>query len=260
MIIDAYAYLGHWPFRRVYFNTAKSLLSLMDKVGIQMALVSSLSSVFYRNAQSGNEELYEEVRSFRGRLIPLACINPRYPGWLDDLYYCFEKFKMRGVRLHPNFHGYSLRDERVLKLIKVVSEYGYPVSIVVRVEDERIGHWLVRVPPVPIDDIAYIIKSCKDTTFIILALRGGEAIKLISELGTDYKNYLIGISKLTVYFSDTLTKVIDKIGVDRVLFATGMPFQYPECSLLKVECLDIDKNSKEMILWKNIFRIISLYM
>ena len=57
MIIDVNAYLGHWPFRQLRHNTVKGLLNLMDRNGIDKAMVSSINAIFYKNCHAGNEEL-----------------------------------------------------------------------------------------------------------------------------------------------------------------------------------------------------------
>jgi hypothetical protein len=61
-LIDANAWLGHYPFRAVPNNTPAGLLRLMDRHRIARAVVSSLHSVFYRDAHEGNEELARWVR------------------------------------------------------------------------------------------------------------------------------------------------------------------------------------------------------
>jgi len=61
LIIDSNAYIGHWPFRRLRYNTADGIIELMDRCGIDKAVVGSINSVFYKNYQAGNEELVEET-------------------------------------------------------------------------------------------------------------------------------------------------------------------------------------------------------
>ena len=64
----------------------------MNRFGVDMSVISNLNGIFYKNTQSANEELYNEVRSdknFRDRFIPFAVINPIYAGWRDDLEYLY---------------------------------------------------------------------------------------------------------------------------------------------------------------------------
>ena len=45
MLLDANAWLGHYPFRQVPHTTPEGLLGLMDKHQIETAVVSSLHAV-----------------------------------------------------------------------------------------------------------------------------------------------------------------------------------------------------------------------
>jgi len=68
--------------------------------GIQISVISNLNGIFYKNTQSANEELYNELRSdrrFKDRLIPLAIINPIYVGWNDDFEISVSEMGMKYV-------------------------------------------------------------------------------------------------------------------------------------------------------------------
>jgi predicted TIM-barrel fold metal-dependent hydrolase len=159
MIVDVNAYLGPFAFRRLRHNTAAGLLALMDSKKIDKAVVSSAAAITYRNAQAGNEEVAEEVRRHRDRLIPFAVINPFYAGWQDDLKTCQEDFGMRGLRLYPNWHNYQLSSPCGRELVTAATERGLVISIPIRVEDSRERSWLVNVPDIPLDEIAELVKA-----------------------------------------------------------------------------------------------------
>ena len=96
MLIDINAYVGHWPFQQLKYNTCEALLQRMNKFGVDVSVISNLNGIFYKNTQSANEELYEEIRSnskFKDRFIPFAVINPIYAGWRDDLETCVTKIR-----------------------------------------------------------------------------------------------------------------------------------------------------------------------
>jgi predicted TIM-barrel fold metal-dependent hydrolase len=124
MLIDSNAYVGHWPFRQLKDNTCKGLLGRMDKFGINMSVVSNLNGIFYKNTQHANEELYDEIRSdrrFSSRFVPFAVINPAYNGWKDDFEICTDKMGMKGIRLHPIYHGYELDNPACVELVKMAA-------------------------------------------------------------------------------------------------------------------------------------------
>src|SRR5688572_5748468 len=111
-MIDANAYLGEWPFRRLPQRTPEAMLRKMDALGIEQAVVSRLENVFFKDLLVGNRELHALVRQHPDRFIPAFTINPAFPGWREDLRICVDEMGMRQLRLHPNYHQYRLLDER----------------------------------------------------------------------------------------------------------------------------------------------------
>ena len=100
MLLDMNAYIGHWPFKQLQYNTCDALLERMNKFGVDVSVIANLNGIFYKNTQLANEELYDEIKSarrFRSRFIPFAIINPIYAGWKYDLEVCLRKFGMKGV-------------------------------------------------------------------------------------------------------------------------------------------------------------------
>jgi uncharacterized protein len=254
-MIDVNAYLGHFAFRQLRNNTAAGLLALMDKKGIDRAVVSSAAAITYRDAQSGNEEVFAEARGHRDRLIPLAVINPAYAGWRDDLKTCAEDFAMRGLRLYPAWHGYRLTDTCCFDLMAAATERGMIVSIPIRVEDNRERHWLVDVPDVPLGDIAALVKAFPRMPFVLvngLGFAGGPLGKKTSGLPS---NYAIEISRPSALLGSEIGQLIAALGADRLVFGTGMPFNYPDPAILKLKVLDATEADKERIRRGNAARL-----
>jgi uncharacterized protein len=251
MIIDFNAYLGPFAFRRLRHNTASTLLRLMDSKAIDKAVVSSAGAITYRNAQAGNEELAEEVKLHRDRLIPYAVINPAYAGWRDDLKECHEGLGMSGLRLYPKWHRYGLTDPICLELVRSATARGMVLSIPVRVEDVRQRSWLVDVTEVPLEEIAGLVKSCPDARFVLLNGSHYVSSTLGRKGGGLPANYLIEVSRLDPLLANEFGQLIVNLGADRLVFGTGMPFNYPDPALLNLEVLDISKEDKEKIAWRN---------
>jgi predicted TIM-barrel fold metal-dependent hydrolase len=251
MIIDVNAYLGHFAFRRLRHNTAESLLKLMDARKIDRAVVSSASAITYRNAQSGNEEVDVEVKAHRDRLIPIAVINPTYIGWEDDLKACHERSGMRGLRLYPGWHNYRLSDPRCLDLVRAAAARGLVVSIPIRVEDQRERSWLVDVPDLSLDDVAALVRACPEARFLLLNGIGYARSPLGRAGGGLPANYRIEISRLTALLDNEIGALIQSLGPGRIVFGTGMPFNYPDPALLKLEVLAASPEQKERIAWRN---------
>jgi predicted TIM-barrel fold metal-dependent hydrolase len=251
MIIDVNAYLGPFAFRRLRHNTASSLLALMDAKKIDRAVVSSAAAITYRNAQAGNEEVAEQVQGHRDRLIPFAVINPFYAGWQDDLKICHEEFGAKGLRLYPKWHNYSLSSPSCRELIQAATERGMIVSIPIRVEDNRERSWLLNIPDISLDEIVELVKAHPKARFVLLNGQGYPGSPLGRKNNGLPSNYAIEISRLTALLGNEIGQLIANLGADRVMFGTGMPFNYPDPALVKLEVLDASESDREKIRSQN---------
>jgi predicted TIM-barrel fold metal-dependent hydrolase len=251
MIVDVNAYLGHFAFRRLRHNTAGELLALMDAKKIDKAVVSSAGAITYRNAQAGNEELAEEVKGHRNRLIPFAVINPFYAGWQDDLKICHEDFGMTGVRLYPKWHNYPLAGPCCRELICAATDRSMVISLPIRVEDNRERSWLLNVPDIPLEEIVELVKAHPKARFFLLNGLGYTGSPLGRKDNGLPANYAIELSRLSAVLANEIGQLITNLGAERILFGTGMPFNYPDPALVKLEVLDACESDKEKIRWQN---------
>jgi len=257
-MIDINAYLGHFAFRQLRHNTAPELLRLMDSRKIRQAAVSSADAIAYRNVQPANEQLAAEVERHRDRLIPFAVINPTYAGWADDLATCQEKLGMKGLRLYPRWHNYKLTDAACLELVKAATKRGMLITIPVRVEDPRQRTWLVEIPDVPLAEIEGLVRAAPSAQFAILNGLGYTGSALGRKGSGLPANYSIDVGRMSAVLANELGRLVGNLGADRILFGSGMPFQYPDPAIVKVEVLEASAADKEKILTHNAARLLHL--
>lgn len=250
-MIDVNAYIGHFAYRQLRHNTGAGLVRLMDRFGIQRAVVSSAAAITYRNPQAGNEETAAEVEAHRARLIPFAVLSPAYAGWQDDLKICHEKFGMRGVRLYPRWHGYVLSDPRCRNLVNAATERQMAIAIPVRVEDRRQQGWLVDIPDLELGEIAGLIRACPKARFIVQNASGVAGSVLGSKNNGLGENYAVEITRMPVEFGNEIGRLLTALGDDRVLFGTGMPFHYPGTAIVRMEILEAPEEVKAKIRSRN---------
>lgn len=250
MIIDVNAYLGPFAFRHLRYQAADQLLTLMDSRGIDRAIVSSATAITYRNPQPANTDLAPEVAPHLDRFIPFAVINPAYAGWTDDLSACID-LGFRGLRLYPKWHNYELLSDVCLDLIDRATDRGMIISIPMRVEDPRQRSWLVDVPNVAIAELAALVAARPKARFHFVNGRGFTGSVLGKPENGLPENYRIEISLLNVHVNDEVETLIANLGPDRLLFGTGMPFQYPDPALAKIEVLAPDDVLKARLLHQN---------
>ena len=251
MIIDMNAYLGHWPFRQIRHNTAGGLLRLMDRHGIDVAVVSSLSSIFYKNAHAGNEEVAKQVKNHRDRLVPWGVINPTYADWERDLEVCVQEFGMSGLRLYPDYHNYTLEGEPCRALVNAATERKLVLSLPLRVTDSRQSHWLWRVPEVSPERAASLVRAFPNARFVLVNGVGYARSGLARRDSGLPSNYWIEISRSSAVMGGEIRQLVDALTASRVVFGTGMPMKDPMPALVKMDVLTATTRQKEQILSRN---------
>jgi uncharacterized protein len=256
MIVDSNAYLGHWAFRRLRYNTGEGLLELMDRVGIDRACVSSASAIMYRNSHVGNEELLEEIDEHRERLIPFAVLNPTYPGWERDLRWCKETLGAKGLRLYPPYHDYGLDEDCCHEMVDAAAELGMVIEIPITVHDLRQSHWLVEVSPVAANDIAALVADHPAAKFVILQGNGFTGSELVTQLEQLPANYWFEMSLQDSYYRKELQQMKESVGAERLVFGTGICFRYPEPAFVRMEGLQATAGEKEMIFSGNMLGLL----
>jgi predicted TIM-barrel fold metal-dependent hydrolase len=232
MIIDVNAFLGHYPFRRLRFTSAVRMIEHMDTHGIDMAVVSSLNAVFYRDAHSGNEELLQEVRQFPDRLIPIATVNPKYVGWERDLEDSVKRFGAKGVTLLPEHHGYSLTDDLGRAALSRIAAYELPVVLTQRLEDRRQRHHWDVAQDLTAATLIEVATTHRSLRFLLCNWIDLKATELVAA-GLRGR-CLIDFARLSVLLTKDVPRLIDELRVESIAFGSHMPFDYLGPSLVKL--------------------------
>ena len=250
MIIDLHAHLGHYPFARTVCHDAAGLLALMDRHGIDQAVVSSLHSVFYRHAHAGNEEVIRAVGAHPGRLIPLATVDPTYAGWEFDLDLAVNRWKVRGLYLVPGYHPYRLNDANGRLALKRAVDCGLPVVIPQRFEDRRRRHWMDTTEDVKFEEVAEVARSFPDLKVLLLNWARLDARKIRSA-GLAGR-ILIDLARLPVRLDPEVPALIDGLGITAVGFGTDLPISAPGPAFVKLAMLSsLAPADLERIKWRN---------
>ena len=259
MIIDFFAGIGNWPFRKLKHGTAPQLINLLKRENIDRAVVYSIYSILAKDCMEGNREVAEAAEEYPYSIIPFAVINPAFPGWKGDFETCLEKMGFKGLRLFPTYHGYNLEDSCFFELIDMDEKKQIPVVLTVRIEDERQHHWLVKVPPLDIKAAADAINSFPKVTFVLSGAKYPELLS-VKQLLQQNNNWYFDISRMQGRHDipgtvEVIVKAVDDFGAKRMLFGSNAPFQYIKSSLLKVQHASISESDKELILAGNALRL-----
>jgi hypothetical protein len=250
-IIDTNISLFQWPFRRLPLDETRLLVDKLRALGIKQAWAGSFEGVFHRDITSVNERLALACRT-DDELVPIGSINPALPDWEKDLELCANRHRMPGVRIHPNYHGYKLDDTRCVRLIQRATLAGQFVQIAAMMEDTRTQHPLVQVPGVDLARLPILIQQCPGAKVQIL--NGRPSGQLLDQLAKA-RGVFFGVSR--VDGTDGISKLLDAVSSERVLFGSHAPFLIPEAALIRVDESDIGAEQRRAVMWTNAQQLVS---
>lgn len=238
-IVDTCVYLGQWPFRHLPVEGAAALVALLRRHGIVQAWAGNFEALLHKDLAASNARLAAECRQHgRGLLVPFGCVNPLLPDWEEDLRRCHEDLGMPGIRVHPNYHNYTLRDPAFERLLRDAAARGVLVQVVCWMEDERHHNPRMRVPSVDLAPLAELLERVPKARVVVS--NGFQSVNPTNPILTALR----GCSRVAVDFarSDALMELrvlIDAAGIERVVFGSYAPMFYIEASELKMREIEL---------------------
>lgn len=230
-LIDTNVTLGRWPFRRISLDDPTALVRKLREQGVAEAWTGSFDALFHKDISAVNERLTADcAREGRGLLIPIGALNPTLSGWEEELRRCAEDYRMPGIRLHPNYHGYGLGDPLARRLLERASRYGLLVQIALIMEDERTISPLVNVPPVDPVPLIELLREVPALRVQLLncfrTLRGATLLSLAA--------HGVGFDIAMLDGVEGIANLLKQIPPDRLCFGSYAPVFYFESAKLKL--------------------------
>ncbi len=245
-LVDTNISLFHWPFRRLPLDELVRLLKRLRTLGVDQAWAGSFEAVLHRDMAGVNRRLAEACKN-HNELVPIGSVNLELPDWEEDLRRCFDEHQMPGVRLHPNYHAYTLNDPRFVKLLKVATAAKRMVQIAALIEDTRTQHPSLQTPDVELMPLLDLMPSIPGAIVQILNYRPRGAV--LERLAKTPGIYL---DTARVEGTDGVPTLVEKLPPGRVLFGTHAPFLIPEAAMIRVhESGRLDAESLQALMSQN---------
>lgn len=242
-LVDSNVSLFRWPFRRLPLDETETLVEKMRALGIGSAIAGSFEGVFQRDLLAVNERLAKVCSRFP-ELHPVGSVNPTAPGWEGDLSECVEKHGMKGIRLHPGYHGYTFDDPAFAKLLALATEADLVVQIAMAMEDTRTQNDIARVSDVDISALPDL---------------GGCRVQLLNWKPRGGIPSGVYFDTARIDGTDGIPKLLIGVSPKQILFGSHAPFLIPEAALIRaVHENQISEDSRRMILGENAKQLFAL--
>lgn len=229
-------------------GTAEGLRAQMKENGVDFSVVLSIATN-PRQQHAVND--FAAALNGREGLVAFGSVHPDAPDAIEELERIAD-MGLRGVKLHPDYQGFAVDDERMVPIYKKISllglitvfhagvDYGFP-------------------PP-------YGATPEK----MARALRYFDSPVVAAHLGgvgcyTDVLRYLCGenlyfdtaftFSMLPKYYAE---KIIEAHGTDNILFGTDCPWHTAALERRLIETLSLSDEDKEKIYSGNAKRLLGL--
>lgn len=252
-IIDTNVYLSRWPARRLPLDEPAKLVARARQLGIGQAWAGSFDGLLHKDIAGVNLRLAHDCRKYGGGLlIPFGSVNPTLPDWEEDVRRCHEVHQMPGIRLHPNYHGYTLDDPRFARLLKIAAARQRIVQIVLTMEDERMQHPLLRVPHVDTGPLPDVLRDVPDLPIVMLnafrSLRPQQAATLAAAGNVSFDIAMLeGVGGIETLLRD--------VPIGRVLFGSHAPLLLIESAIGKLRESSIGHALRKAICHDNAQRL-----
>jgi uncharacterized protein len=265
MILDMNVLLGRWPFARLGYEGVDDMLRLMDRAGIDRAVVTSLDSVFYYDAEIGNHDVGEACLRHPDRLIPYAIINPNLARWREHLARCVQDYGIKGIKLHPDYHKFDLLPGRLHRpegeaLMAEARRLGLPVYLQTSLFDMRHHPGYCFVWEIPVQDVARTLQRYQDNIFIIGGARwfSGVVEQLLTlTASSQVATYYVATDGLIGPY-DGIAGLVGRIGASRFLFSSRTPLLYSEASRDMIQQSKLSAEEKTGIFGLNAANLLGL--
>jgi predicted TIM-barrel fold metal-dependent hydrolase len=243
VIIDAHLHVDDVPALGWKLEAAHCVRRL-DEAGIDRGVVMTIVDAPEVNPDA-LELVAEACAAFPGRLDAFARIHP----WYGDvslalLDRALGELGFKGLKLHPVSTIAHPSGEDTLRLIRRAAERGAPTLF--HCGDEPLTTPLA---------IAHAAAACPEAT-IVLGHMGGyfHAAEAI-EVAERFPNLVLETSAMP--YPARIREAVERLGAERVLFASDGPACSPLLELEKVRLAGLDADAERLVLGVNAERLLA---
>jgi len=256
MIIDVHGHLGWWFFP-IAQESADNLIEVMDRYGIDVAIVSSIQAIM-GDIRGANDQIRRWIEPYAGRLYGYVVPNPNYQDLaVSELEHFAAHPQFVGAKIHPAWHGVPVDDPHYTPIFEKCEELSLPVLA------HSYDPELQRLSPSAPERLLEVARRHKVP--IIMAHMGGNSRRGIAACASGPSHLCLEISagrenatQQYVWDNLRIRRAIDALGIERVMLGTDMPLLEPAICLGSVADAELTESEKHALCCENAKRIFHL--
>jgi predicted TIM-barrel fold metal-dependent hydrolase len=249
-IVDVHGHLGEYRQFPVFGSTAADLVGQMDRLGIDRLIVSHHLVVFH-GGPDADEPVLAAMRAHPGRIYGYCCPDPRIPG--TGASYVERRLEQGfvGIKLH-DYRGLPYTARALREIYSLAVERRIPVLFHSAGNQFRAG-------------FGSVLEAFPDLV-CILAHGGAGYPQYTHEALDEDAAFVRSFPGAHLDFSAAISPpaypraMVEKLGADRVLFGSDMPFVSGAYTLGCMAALDLDDARMHEVLHGNAERLFGRLM
>ncbi len=229
-------------------GTVDGLCMLMAKDGVDVSVVLNIATNAHQQASVNN---FAALIDNKANIFSFGSVFPDAP----DALYELERIKslgLIGVKLHPDYQGFSVDDEKMVPIYKKISQLGLITVF-------HAGFDYGFAPPYGATP-EKMVRALKFFDSPVIAAHWGGincAQGVLEHLcGTDiYFDTSFGYSMMPKYYAE---KILEKHSVDKMLFGTDTPWHTASMEMRLLDSLKLNADEMEKITNKNARKLLGI--
>ena len=246
-VLDAHGHLGLNPNFHIPDHSPAAMVARMDRLGIDVLCISSHTAI-YSDFRVGNNETAEAVEALPTRLVGAVVLNPHYPDEIvPELDRCLAHGGFRLIKLHSSLQKFSLDAEACEPVWREAERRGLPVLVHSWAGASDCGYAACEAVAAKHPDVRLILGHSLAPDGYPDACRLADA----------HPNVYLDLATSQVNFGQ-VDDMVGRIGPDRILYGSDMPFIDPAPQVAKVVFARISDADKRKILGENAARLLGM--
>ncbi len=233
-------------------GTLKGLLHSMDENGVDLSVILPVVTK-PSQFESVNQFAAEVNDKYKGKLISFGGIHPdseNYKTELDTI----KELGLPGIKLHPDYQGVMIDDERYLRIIKYADSLELMIVVHAGID---IG--LPKPVHCPPDRARKVMDAIHPKKMILAHMGGWKQWDEVYQLLAGEDVYFYTAFSFDYILPEQFLKILDKHGYDKILFATDSPWSDAKKDMETLMSLPISDMAKEAILSGNAKQLLDSY-